>query len=136
MDIGVVRRGRLQHIVRAKIHNHETIVIKEAKAVRARLERLTADLNGNFHNQVGLIFLAYPRGIAGTIDESREYQKTIGVTHAAGVVHLDGSGLSAEEDRWGKEMVGDIRSRQYPRLNRLSSGRACSRRRSVLRERN
>src|SRR5256885_2059588 len=99
----VALRGNLEELIGAEVEQDELIAFEEAKAIGARLESLAADLERDFGEEVGLIFLAEAGGVAGIVDHAGENVGVVGKMNAAGVAHLNRRRLAAEENGFREE---------------------------------
>jgi hypothetical protein len=109
LDFGVALRSGLEDFVGAEVEDDEFVAFEEAKAVGAGLEGLAADLEWDFGEEIGLVFLAEAGRVAGIVDHAREHINAVGKLDAAGVAHLDWSGLAAEEDGFREELGRQVR---------------------------
>src|SRR5689334_10360950 len=102
-------RGDLNELIGAEVEQDEFTAFEEAKAIGTRLDGLAADLERDFGEEVGLVFLAEARGVTGVVDHASENVGVVTEMNAAGVAHLNRRGLAAEEVGFGKDFCLQVR---------------------------
>ena len=97
--------GDGEEIVGAHIEHDELVVGQEAYAVDAGGKCVALDGDGDFCDEVGLVFAGDFRRVAAGIDQGGKDDVAVRELDAAGVAHLDGGGLAFEPDLGGKELL-------------------------------
>ena len=109
--VGAAERGvaacvGAEEVVAADVHYDERVGGGEAAAVGSGWEMVAFEVEGDFGEEVGLVFVAEAAGVAGGVDQGDEGVGVVGEADAAGVAELERSGLAAEEDGWRQEGGG------------------------------
>jgi len=108
LEFGVALRSNMEEVVGTEIEKDKLVAFEEAETISAGLYSLAADLQRDFREQIGLIFLTDAGRVAGIINHPGEHEGAVGKMYAAGVSHLHGSGLAAEENGFGEDLGSDV----------------------------
>src|SRR6267154_4666330 len=104
----VVLRGSLQDVVGAQVHHHKLPSGDETDAVSAGLQGLTGDFERDFVEQICLVLLFDPRGVAGAVHHSRENVKIVSKANSTTIAELDWGALAAEKNAFRKNFRSDV----------------------------
>ena len=103
--------------VAAEVHDKE-VGADEAKAVGAGRQDVTAELDGDFADEVVLVALLDAGGVAAGVDLDGEEDCAVLEANAARVTVLYGAALAAEEDGSWNELLQFCGREQSGRLVR------------------
>jgi len=81
-------------------------------------QRLPANLNRHFVDQIRLILFPYSGRIAGAIHKSGEYQESVRIANPAGIACLHRRNLPAEKDLLRQQFIANFSGREYAFLHR------------------
>lgn len=102
---GVVAGLGLEKLMAGDVHDKE-VILDHADAVGADGELVAGEVEGDFGEEIALVFLLDAAGVAGAVDEDGEGEAAVREADAGGVAKLGGGGLSGEEDGAGEELLG------------------------------
>src|SRR5208337_1868742 len=113
LDLFVIRRGDLEHIVGAQIHDHKLVAFDKPNAIGTRLQCLPADFKGDFVNEIGLVLFTNTCGVTGIVHQACKNVEPVGVTHTGCIAELRGGSLPAEEYLLRQNLGSDIGCLEY-----------------------